>query len=37
MALLARTANRRIEWKDANGVTLKEHQERAPQALSAIC
>jgi hypothetical protein len=35
MALLARTANGRIEWKDAGGVTLKEHQERAAAAASA--
>jgi hypothetical protein len=34
MALLARTANGRIEWKDVNGVTLKEHQERAAAAAS---
>jgi hypothetical protein len=34
MALLARTANGRIEWKDANGVTLKEHQEQAAAAAS---
>ncbi|TVS07343.1 MAG: GIY-YIG nuclease family protein [Cyanobium sp. PLM2.Bin73] len=35
MALLARTANGRIEWKDAKGVTLKEHQEQAAAAASA--
>jgi hypothetical protein len=35
MMLLARTANGRIEWKDAKGVTLKEHQERAAAAASA--
>lgn len=26
MVLLGRQANGRVEWKDANGVTLKEHQ-----------
>jgi len=35
MMLLARTANGRIEWKDAKGVTLKEHQEQAAAAVSA--
>ena len=34
MALLSRAANGRTEWKDANGVTLKEHQERAAAAAS---
>jgi hypothetical protein len=29
MALLARNANGRTEWRDAEGVTLKEHQTRA--------
>ena len=29
MVLLARPANGRIEWKDAQGITLKELQERA--------
>lgn len=33
--LLARSANGRLEWKDALGVTLKEHQERAAAAASA--
>lgn len=33
--LLARSANGRTEWKDAKGVTLKEHQERASQVASA--
>jgi hypothetical protein len=32
--LLARSANGRTEWKDAKGVTLKEHQERAAGAAS---
>jgi len=27
--LLARSANGRLEWKDAAWITLKEHQERA--------
>lgn len=35
MMLLARTANGRIEWKDAHGVTLKDHQERVAAAASA--
>lgn len=35
MALLARTANGRIAWKDTKGVTNKEHQERAAAAASA--
>lgn len=35
MMLLARTANGRIEWKDAEGVTLRDHQERAAAAASA--
>ena len=30
--LLARSANGRLEWKDAAGITLKEHQERAAAA-----
>jgi len=34
MALLARTANGRIEWKDSKGVTLKEHQDQAAAAAS---
>jgi hypothetical protein len=34
MMLLARTANGHIEWKDAKGVTLKEHQERAAATAS---
>ena len=34
MMLLARTANGRVEWKDSQGVTLKEHQERAAVAAS---
>lgn len=33
--LLARSANGRTEWKDAKGVTLKEHQERTSQVASA--
>lgn len=33
--LLARSANGRLEWKDAKGVTLKEHQEGAAAAASA--
>ncbi len=33
--LLARSANGRLEWKDAQGVTLKEHQERVAAAASA--
>jgi hypothetical protein len=32
--LLARSANGRLEWKDAAGITLKEHQERAAAAAS---
>ena len=32
MMLLARTANGRVEWKDSQGVTLKEHQELAAVA-----
>lgn len=32
--LLARSANGRLEWKDATGITLKEHQERAAAAAS---
>ena len=27
MTLLGRNANGRTEWKDATGITLKEHQE----------
>jgi len=34
--LLARSANGRIEWKDAKGATLKEHQERAAAAASEL-
>jgi hypothetical protein len=34
MALLARPANGRIEWKDANGISLKEYQERTAAAAS---
>ena len=34
--LLARNANGRLEWKDAAGITLKEHQERAAAAASAL-
>lgn len=33
-SVLARSANGRTEWRDASGVTLKEHQERAAQAAS---
>ena len=33
--LLARSANGRLDWKDAAGITLKEHQERAAAAASA--
>jgi hypothetical protein len=33
--LLARSANGRNEWKDAAGITLKVHQERAAAAASA--
>ena len=33
--LLARSANGRLNWKDAAGITLKEHQERAAAAASA--
>jgi hypothetical protein len=29
MMLLARTANGRVEWKDAKGTTLKAHQDQA--------
>lgn len=29
MVLLGRNANGRVEWKDADGVTLKDHQTRA--------
>ena len=29
-----RPANGRTEWKDAQGVTLKEHQERSAAAAS---
>ena len=34
--LLARNANGRLEWKDAAGITLKEHQERAAAAASRV-
>jgi hypothetical protein len=33
--LLARSANGRLDWMDASGITLKEHQERAAAAASA--
>ena len=33
--LLARSANGRLDWMDAAGITLKEHQERAAAAASA--
>jgi len=33
--LLARSANGRVEWKDAKGNTLKEHQEKAAEAAAA--
>ncbi|MFM7235944.1 MAG: DUF4357 domain-containing protein, partial [Cyanobium sp.] len=33
--LLARSDNGRLDWKDAAGITLKEHQERAAAAASA--
>jgi hypothetical protein len=33
--LLARSANGRLDWKDAAGITLKEHQEQAATAASA--
>jgi hypothetical protein len=33
--LLARSANGWLDWKDAAGTTLKEHQERAAAAASA--
>lgn len=33
MVLLGRNANGRMEWRDRNGVTLKEHQERAAEGL----
>jgi len=29
--LLARTANGLIEWKDASGLTLREHRQRPLQ------
>ena len=32
MTLLTRTANGRIKWKDAKGLTLKQLQERAEAA-----
>ncbi len=33
MVLLGRQANGRVEWKDADGITLKEHQiEQADKA-----
>ncbi len=34
MVLLGRNANGRVEWKDADGVTLKEHQTQAAEAVS---
>jgi hypothetical protein len=34
--LLARSANGRLDWKDAAGITLKEHQERAAEAASEL-
>ncbi len=34
--LLARSANGRLDWKDAAGITLKEHQERAAAAASEV-
>lgn len=34
--LLARSANGRQDWKDAAGITLKEHQERAAAAASEL-
>ena len=33
--LLPRSAKGRLDWKDAAGITLKEHQERAAAAASA--
>jgi hypothetical protein len=33
--LLARSANGRLEWKDAAGITLKDRQDRAAAAASA--
>ncbi len=33
--LLARSANGRIDWKNAARITLKEHQKRAAEAASA--
>ncbi|WP_255100021.1 DUF4357 domain-containing protein [Synechococcus sp. L2F] len=33
--LLARSANGRLEWKDAARITLKDHQDRAAAAASA--
>jgi hypothetical protein len=35
LLLLARSANGRLDWKDAAGITLKERQERTAAAASA--
>lgn len=36
MTLLGRNSNGRVEWKDEQGVTLKQHQEEAAQQASGI-
>ena len=34
--VLASSANGRLDWKDAAGITLKEHQERAAAASELV-